>query len=52
MRIGSGKSWSVNATEWFQPFRAFVRYLRIRPCGVWQSLHVATAACAERCYAS
>lgn len=42
-RIGSGNRPVVNATEWLKPLRAFVKYFGTSPCGVWQSLQVATA---------
>src|SRR6185503_10403313 len=40
--MGSWKFCSVNAAEWRKPFSPLARYLRIKPCGRWQSTQVAT----------
>jgi len=41
MTMGSGKSCSVNALEWFQPFSALATYFSGKPGGRWQSAQVA-----------
>src|SRR5581483_9926740 len=41
--IGSSNRLVVKAKEWFQPLTALVNHLPAKSCGVWQSLHTATA---------
>ena len=41
--IGSWKFCSVNAALWLKPLSALTTYLSGNTCGMWQSLHVATA---------
>src|SRR5688572_14486854 len=52
MRIGSWKRPVVNANECQNPLRALVAYLGSRACGVWQSLHAATARWLEAIHPS
>ena len=40
----SGNHPVVKASEWKNPFCAFVQYFGRKPEGVWQSLHTATLA--------
>ena len=46
MPIGSSNRPVVNANEWFQP--ALVAHFPTKACGVWQSLHPATAGWLDR----
>ena len=52
MRIGSWKRPVVKASEWWKPLSALVAYLGMKPCGVWQSLHTATARWLDLIHAS